>query len=690
MDNSQLDPISLNVMGVSSLIGSKLNKSVSGVAAQEEGTKGEQVDILDLSLDDDELLRLSKKWEIEYAPYEAKIKIKQQANKTYYLGLQKDSADKSNPMQIPVADNLLFEALETFIPATLAKNPEPVVFTDDTEEGEAVAQATKTLLQYHADILNMRGNCNLVVRKWAVDYLGIIKHCFDDVLSDIQDDVRDAKDFVFDPEGYVDMSADFIGYLGERITVSAERLCELFPKHEVYITVMVEGHMGMRCTYTEWWNDDYTFTTFKGKVLDKSKNPNFNYEEDKPNHFGRPKKPYTFFSVFSFADQPHDVTGLIEQNISNQKVITRRSDQIDYNLSRQNNSDIFSANNWTQETAKQAAGALKAGHPVIVPVGGPIEESIKRLPAQGLDTGFFNDLEARKNALRSSFGTEGITAQPPEKNELATGIIKSEEHSNSRISGGIGDALERFAKAVFNQHVQFYYTYYDVPHYGMILGQQAAVQYNELQQSDFMKSDGHPRRLVVSVSPDSMKPHDELTEMNQAMSMWEQKALDPKTLLIRTKFPDPDKTAGQVCLWLLNPQAYVAQNFPDIAQILSQSGQQDPEAQQAQAEIQMKQEESKIKIQTEQQQMQLDAQKAQQEMKIKEVEAHLNIQLSQQEGQNKLRLQEEQGRQKLEMGEESNKQKLKQGEESHKQGLKQNKESSKEKEKLSTKPKENK
>ena len=642
-----IDPIELNILGAQTLVGSKMNKSSSGITGQEEGVESEYFDVLDLKLDDLELIRLKKKWEVAYAPYEARIKSKQQICRAYYLGMQEAGSPKANTYQTPVADNMIWESAETFVPATLAKNPEPVVFTDDTTEGQEVADSVKTVLQYHADTLNMRGSLTLMVRKWLVDLLSVMKHGWNAEIGDIEDDVRDVKDFIFDPEGYVDMSGDFIGYLGERITVTGEKLCELFPKHKAYITVMCEAKMGTRVTYTEWWNDDYTFTTFKDRVLDKSKNPNYNYEGI--NHFGRPKKPYTFFSVYSFADQPHDVTGLIEQNIANQKKITRRADQIDFNLSRQNNSDIFSANNWTQETAKQAASAIKEGHPVIVPAGGPMGESIQRLQAHSLDSGFFNDLEARKDALKSSFGVLGITATEQNHDDTATGIIKNEQHDTSRIAGGIGDALERVAKAIFNQHVQFYYVYYDEPHYGMILGQMKAVQYKTLEQSDFEDNNGNPRRLVVSVSPDSMKSHDEVTEMNQAMALWKDGALDPKTLLVRVNFPDPDKVAEQVILWKLDPMAYAQKNYPEIAQILQQAsqGKQDPEAMKAQSDIEFKKQEMQISAAKAQQEMSLDQQKAELEMKIREIEAEQKIALSKAEGQNRLKLAEESGKQKL-------------------------------------------
>lgn len=671
-----MDPITLNVLGVQNLVGSKLNKRPDGTTLNDEGVESEKIDVLELSLNDDELIQLSKKWETQYAPYEGKIKLKQQSMRAYYLGMQEAGSPKANTYAIPIADNLIFEAVETFVPAALTKNPEPVVFTDDTTEGQAVSDSVKTVLQYHADTLNLRGQCTMVIRKWLVDLLGVMKHGWNEELSDIWDEVRDAKDFIFDTEGYVDMSGDFIGYLGERITVSAERLVELFPKHKEYITIQVDAKMGTRVTYTEWWNDDYTFTTFKGRVLDKSRNPNYNYGENALNHFGKPKKPYTFFSVFSFADQPHDVTGLIEQNIANQKVVSRRSEQIDYNLSRQNNSDIFSANNWTQETAKQAASALKAGHPVIVPAGGPIDDSIKRLQAQGIDAGFFNDLQARKQALRMSFGTEGITAQAPEKDELATGMLLNKEHDTSRISGGIGDALERFVKAIFNQHVQFYYVYYDQPHYGMILGQMKAVQYKTLEMKDFEDSNGEPRRLVVSVSPDSMKPHDELTEMNQAMALWQQGAIDPKTLLIRVKFPDPDKVAEQAILWRLDPMAYAQKNYPEVAQILAQAsqGKQDPAMVKAQADteakkadLEIKKQEAGLEMQIKQKELELEVLRVQQELQLEREKASQEMNLRQMEGQQKIELGKEMGKQKIAQSEEGFKSKMKQSEIASKQ-----------------------
>jgi hypothetical protein len=568
------DAFQMNIDGVQNLISSKINKNISmSASSQAEGIIGEKIDSFSIEQSDEELILLAKKYESRYATYESKIRLKQQASMQYYLGRQKEGTATTSDS--PVAGNFIFEAVETFLPAALSRNPEPVVWADNSPQGNAISDAVKTMLQYHADALVLRRKMELVTRNWTIDYLGVIKHGWNEKIEDIKCEVRDVKNFIFDPTGYVDMYGDFIGILGERITVTANRLVEMFPNHKGFITVMVDGKMGTDVTYTEWWDDNFCFYTYKNKILDKHKNPHFNYDRDEVgiggetetvkghNHFGVPKKPYTFLSVFSFGNQPHDVTSLIEQNIPNQRLISRRVEQIDYNISRANNSTILSSNNFNQETAKQFAVAKTKGHPALVPAGGPIREAVVDIPAPSLPSDFFRDLENNIENLRSIFGTEGITASGQDQNETARGMILKHQYDNSRIGGGIGDALEQFAKNVFNWWVQEYYVYYDVPHVASIMGQLQATQYIELSAQDLTG------RLIVSVSPDSMKPHDEITDMNQALSLWEAGAIDPLTLLTRLHFPNAKETAGQFMVYKLAPQAYLSMNWPEIAQQLA-------------------------------------------------------------------------------------------------------------------------
>lgn len=588
------DPYEMNISGVRDLVGSRVNKIGTSPYVQGEGIVSEKMDEFELDMSDEELILLAKKWEGRYAPYESKLKPRQQANLQYYLGKQKEGTTNFEEGK-GISANFLFEAVETFLPAALSRNPEPVVWSDNSPQGNSIADSVKTMLQYHADTLVLRRKLELMTRKWCVDFLGVLKHGWDDKIGDIKIEVRDVKQFIFDPSGYVDMYGDFVGYLGERITVSAERLIEMFPKHESFITVMVDGKLGTDVSYTEWWTDEYCFYTFKNRILDKHKNPHFNYDREEPgqidpmtgqegesnvipgkNHFGIPKKPYTFLSVFSFGTQPHDDTGLLEQNLPNQRLISRRIEQIDYNISRANNSTVLSGNNFNQETGKQFANAKLKGHPALVPAGVPIKDAVLDIPAASLPSSFFTDVETNIENLRSIFGTAGITASNQDDDETARGMILKQQHDNSRIGGGIGDAEEQVAKNVFNWWVQMYHVYYDELHFAAVMGQLRATQYIELSSQNLNA------RLIVSVSPDSMKPHDEVSNMNQALSLWEAKAIDPLTLLTRLNFPNPKETAGQLMVYQLAPQMYLEMNWPEIAQQLAQAQQQQV-ANQAQA-----------------------------------------------------------------------------------------------------------
>ena len=54
-----------------------------------EGAQGDQYDILDLPMTDEELLRLRDDWENTYAPYEGKYKEVPRRNLRSYLGRDK-------------------------------------------------------------------------------------------------------------------------------------------------------------------------------------------------------------------------------------------------------------------------------------------------------------------------------------------------------------------------------------------------------------------------------------------------------------------------------------------------------------------------------------------------------------------------------------------------------------------------
>lgn len=571
-----MDPLALNIAGVRQLVGSSLNKTKTNPDNEVEGPVSDYEDILSLDLSDEELMLLSKKWEESYRAYEAALKVRQERNKAYYLGTQFAGGPELNAK--PAASNLIFEAVETFIPVAMAKNPEPVVWSDNTEEGKALSNDIKTMLQYHADVLVLRGKLSRMVRDWSIYFIGAIKHGWDTAVDDIKSEVVFPQNLILDPKASIDISGNYEGrYLGERKKCTAEELIEMFPKYKAFIIATVDGLLGTSVQYTEWWTNEYCFYTYKEVILDKNKNPNFNYDQEiietdeygvetpkneiGKNHFAIPKMPYTFLTVFQTGDQPHDITNLIEQNIANQDVVNKRIAQIDKNLDVSNNSIAFSGDSFTSETAKQGAKAMEKGNPVLVPTGNA-STAITRFPAPGIPNAAFSQLDDMTQRLRSVFGTLGLSAEGGLEEKTVRGQIMNRNQDSSRIGGGIGDRLEQVADTIFNWWVQLYYVYYDVPHEARILGRGRAVEYTMLQASDI------DRKVVISVSPNSMRPKDEISEMNLAMDRWNNKSIDPIDLMKKLNEPDPMEAAKKLVMWTTNPMQYAMTYFPETQPVM--------------------------------------------------------------------------------------------------------------------------
>ena len=551
------NPISaayMNVLGPDQLISSQINKVDSGLDSLQEGPADVEFDELELTMTDEELMQLKTQWELNSTEYSENyaIKQRQEVNKTFYLGRQ----GMTSLNKVGIADNIIFEAVETFLPAALSKNPEPVVYSSNDTQGVDLSNDVKTMLQNHADTLNLRLKLKKVIRHWLIYLTGCTKTIWNKKTNDIDLVVVFPQNLLLDKDGHIDDKGEYEGkFIGERHTDSAAELIQMFPKKKAFIDFMVDGKLGTDCVYTEWSTPLYCFYTFKDEVLGKYRNPDWNYdfkqgngEYDEEgnetqaivpgkNHFTYPKLRYRFFSVFNLGEHPHDETTLIEQNIPNQNLVTDRNLQIKQNLQNANNGIAVSGEHFNKEDAKEANDMVRAGKGIFVP-SGDVRTAIMRLPAPDLPNGVFQELNDKRNELRSIFGTQGISAAAPSENDTVRGKILNQQYASDRIGGGISDQLAQLADSIFNQWVQMYYVYYDEPHVASILGPARATQYVQLQRDSLIQMEA---KLTVSVAADSMKPKDELSEMNLATDMFTNGSLDPLSYYEALKMPDPVK-----------------------------------------------------------------------------------------------------------------------------------------------------
>ena len=607
-----------------------INKTKNGVAIENaEGAIGALTPELELSMDDEELLELSKEWKSQWAPFEKELAKSQNDNEKYWLGTQYEGTSKASDGHALV-DNLIFESLETFLPIATRPKADPVVNSAEQE----LANKVRKMLTFWADQQVFNLKLKQVVRFWSLYKLGVMKLGWSNKENDITCISIRPQKLILDPDATINC-AEYTGeYIGEYRKETARNLIKRFPKAKKYITDQCKEKFGTKMQYIEWWTDDYVFWTMDEEVLAKAKNPHWNYETTQDqtnefgsttsqkvkgkNHFSFPKKPYAMLSVFSLGLRPYDDTNLIQQNLPLQDLINKRLRQIDKNADKTNGGLAVSGDSFSKEQAAGVGKATEKGGTIFVP-NGDVNRAVMRLQAPPLPNFVYESLLDYRNELRNIFGVRGSTAQGTISDKTVRGKMQIKGQDSDRIGGGISTYLEQFADFVYNYVVQMMYVYYDEEHTGELIGQSHAVEYVKLKSADFVA------KLSVSVKDGSMIPKDPVSAREEVITLWEMQAIDPITFFEKLDFPDPKKSAEQLTAWKIDPLIL----FPELKKALGQPP-LDP-AQQAQADklkqqMALEGQKGQVDLQSKGQQNQIATQKGEADLVAQDHKAQIEVQ----------------------------------------------------------------
>lgn len=553
------------------------------------------------SLKDDEIIKLTNQWLDFDSSYQKEIKRQQEDNVNYWIGKQFDDIEVAGTTKKPLVDNLIFEAIETFLPIATKGNPQANVYADGSENGNILAKNMSDALLYQAERQKLRMKLKGATRNWALYMIGCVKIVWDSNENDMDTKVILPSRLIFDKHAEIDVGGVYKGeYLGERKKISARRLKKMFPKKEKYIDELVSGNLGTKLTYIEWWTNFDLFFTLEGEVLGKFKNPHWNYDgkttvvdpvtkeeivEDVEgrNHFSAPQIPYLFLTIFNIGKRPHDDTSLVQQNIALQNDINKTKQQIARNVESQNNGIVLSGSHFTKEQAAEAATQLQRGNPLWVP-SGDIRASYSRDSAPALSRDVYQHLEDSRNELRNIFGTSGSSPQGLEGQKTVRGKILINQLDSSRIGGGVTEYIEQLANSIYNWYVQMMYVYYTEEHKFSVVGPKAQEQ-KTIQNLQFGDIKFH-----VVVKDGSLIPKDPLTKRNEAMDLWSAGAIAPIPFFSALDYPNPYESAKELITWQLIQKGALPPQvmFPDLMAPPAPTGADQTNAvnpQEAQAEI---------------------------------------------------------------------------------------------------------
>lgn len=528
------------------------------------------------SMTDENIITLTKQWVSEDETYGKDIKQQQKDNVNYWIGKQLNDMETAGTKK-PLVDNLIFEAVETFLPIATRGNPQAIVTANGTPEGDKLANTVQNALEDQAKTQHLRMKLKGITRDWALYLVGCGKVVWDSKKGDIDTVKVLPSRIIFDPHATIDVGGIYRGdYLGERKKASASKLLKMFPSKATAINTASQSQKGTKLNYIEWWtHTDVFYTLGENLVLGKYKNPHWNYtgtvnvtdvvtgavtpeEIVGVNHFKSPEIPYLFLTVFNLNKRPHDETSLISQNIPLQDLINKRYQQIDKNVDSQNNGIVLSGDHFTKEQAAEAATQLSKGNPLWVPEG-DINSSYKRDQAPQLAADVFNQLQDARSELRNIFGTSGSSAQSLNEQDTVRGKIMVNQMDSSRIGGGVTEYIEQLSESFYNWYVQMIYVYYTDEHSFSVVGAKA-TELMKLKNTDIHTP------LKITVKDGSLIPKDPLTKRNEAMDLWSAGAIDPISLYTALDVPNPYESAKELLQWQLIQKGALPPQvmFPDL------------------------------------------------------------------------------------------------------------------------------
>lgn len=553
----------------------KINKILDpNKAERSEGTLAPVVDELELKKSDEDLIKLKKEWTKEWEKERPKLETRQDRVKKFWLGQNyEDLSDQSKG--VPMADNAVFEAFETYVPMVTRQRPEPMVSTDGTPEGDRYANAWKKVLAGNADRVGFKLLLKQFVRNWGLSFLGCLKLGWDAREDDISVSVIRAQKLTLDPSSTIVNGENTGEAVGEIRKDKASTLIERFPKSKEAILKAAEGHEGTYVQYQQWSTNDYVFFTLKDEVFGKAKNPNWNYEgvKDVTDEFGKvtqqpdqpanllpyPQKPYVFLSPFNEGTAPYDSTSLIEQVMGLQKIVTKRNKQIDRNADRTNGAVITTGKAFDKEQAAKVCRAIEEGGNIHVPDATlNASDAAAHLAAPAMPSFVYEQAVDSRARISDIFGTRGTTASQSSKEKTVGGKVILRQQDTDRIGGGVSEFLEQCVERAYSQMAQICAVYYDESHF---------QRYLSPEETKFLMSElKKGRKFSVSVKEGSLLPKDSLSKRQEAIDLFTAGALDPLTLFERLEFADPKETATRLIQWKTNSAALVGMEQPVAVQ----------------------------------------------------------------------------------------------------------------------------
>lgn len=491
---------------------------------------------LEYKAKDEDLIQAIDKAVKESSDFKSEIEKRAERNKTYWrFGTDIDTS-KYHPKKSKTIINRIFTDVETAIPILSANTPTPTILSDadnnvknNIQRGLELAYEVKYRMQQKLQCLT---------RHWFIFRIGVLKYRWDWQRGFVTENII-PKLVGFDKRA---RTMEDCEYWWEELEDTVENLKARFPKKEKEINNVVgsQATPKTKVKYLEFWGGNAEWVVWKLKqvILEKLKNPNYDYADEKNNIFKKPRFPYIILTVFNLQDDTslYDSTSLIEEAAPAQDGVNQLEQQIlDLNEGQKR---VWVISGETMSEAKAQDLVNKTGDYLVYLDRKAPASGIGQVQSGKPDASLYNNLTHLLSEIDNIIGIHSTTRGERAQQETWGGrqLLMSSDY-------GRLDLIVRNVESVMEEWFNAYL------HVLKVFQIEEEVLRSGSERIE-IKPEEIPSDIYVTIKQGSTLPTDDMSKMKNAIQLAQSDMIDPLTLFEEMGYPNAEKRVQDLFAWL--------------------------------------------------------------------------------------------------------------------------------------------
>ena len=511
-----------------------------------------QKEAFEIGMSDEDLLSQIEAWERESGSYYSRLREVWIENMAYYHGNQ-TGVGIIRGRQSRAVENRIFMAVETMIPIATSRLPDIEIRSgEEDEQSQMNADELQDILGYHMERISIQAKAEQFLRDMIVKRYGVFKIDWNPVEDDVDLRVIDPRRIRVPKFGRTTRDLAFIL---EDLEMSYNQIVDRFGKDKAEkvraenpkVGLTIHGHTDTtdfehgghlhqghrrKATFSivEVWTNDFVAWKAGSIILDKKSNPFFDIDSNK-NFFEVSNKPYVIKSLFETDESMIGDTDYVQQLMSVQDNINTRKRQIENIIAKVANPPLLIDSDVMSE--EQAASITNEEGLILYGKQAADGTKIRYEQPGQVPNYMFLDLEGSRTTFDNIWGIHSTTRGEREGRETLGGRQLLRAADLGRIDL-VARQLERALDEIAQWWTQLIKMFYTSKKSFSIAGEDGTRFIKDFTAKKVGK-------VKLRVIAGSTLPKDEVSQRQEAIELWQQKALGIRTLYKRLKLPNrPD------------------------------------------------------------------------------------------------------------------------------------------------------